>query len=450
MEWTKWLNVRSRRFSSAVAPQPRPFDSLSLRSHGAKLKEGFPRFSGTATDQPRAPSGSALEKARNALGVVFTPSQPVSDQDLFAGRNELLATIIRSVEHQKMHAILYGERGIGKTSLLHILALLARDARYVVRYATCGEDAEFSEIFLPILRDIPLLYHADTDPTSAETEEGRTFADLVPAGGLSVPQLSDLLAKVSHTRVLIILDEFDRARSATFRRAIAELIKNLSDRSARVQLVVAGVAANLSELIEHIPSIRRNIAGIQVPVMSAAEIDELISIAEGHCGVIFDADARTYITVIASGSPYLASLLGQHAGLAAVDRGALSVGRDDVATAVDQVAREFRYRVSSSSRHQAEKAKADGEGLEIGRLAWLTLTAGGRLEPDSVASLAGSTTDEAVVRLRSLAARHALVEQIPDDPAGAFRFREEAVPVLLWMEQVRLRFSEWSLKEQPV
>src|SRR3546814_7062950 len=47
--------------------------------------------------------------------------------------------------------------------------------------------------------------------------------------------VTDLLAPVAGTRIIIMLDEFDRATSRSFRRSIAELIKNLSDRSARVR-----------------------------------------------------------------------------------------------------------------------------------------------------------------------------------------------------------------------
>src|SRR3546814_8733355 len=77
-------------------------------------------------------------------------------------------------------------------------------------------------------------------------------------------------------------DEFDRATSRSFRRSIAELIKNLSDRSARVQLVVAGVAANFMELIEHIPSIRSNVLNLELPRMDDSEVDEMLQRSEEH------------------------------------------------------------------------------------------------------------------------------------------------------------------------
>ena len=152
-----------------------------------------------------------------------------------------------------------GERGIGKTSLLHMLTQAAQEARYIVVYSSCGANSTFDETFRAAAADIPLLFHSGFAPTTAEAETGSTLADLLPPGPLSPRKFGDLCAKLTGTRVLIILDEFDRCESGAFRRDVAELIKNLSDRLGRVQLVLAGVAADLTELVEHIPSIRRNI-----------------------------------------------------------------------------------------------------------------------------------------------------------------------------------------------
>ena len=52
--------------------------------------------------------------------------------------------------------------------------------------------------------------------------EGESLADLLPNEQLTPRKSGDLCARLTGTRVLIILDEFDRAESASFRRDIAE------------------------------------------------------------------------------------------------------------------------------------------------------------------------------------------------------------------------------------
>jgi transcriptional regulator with AAA-type ATPase domain len=54
-------------------------------------------------------------------GKIFTPSAPIDDQALFAGRVNQLNRIIGAISQRGQHAILFGERGAGKTSLANVL-----------------------------------------------------------------------------------------------------------------------------------------------------------------------------------------------------------------------------------------------------------------------------------------------------------------------------------------
>lgn len=442
MGWRNWFSSsRKKRYVALDQDQEGLVHRISSSRPRDRQDDRLPRFQGTAADQIRSGGRrSGLDRARFHLRNAFTPSQPVISHRMFAGRTDVLRTLIRSIEDQRLHVVLYGDRGIGKTSLLHILAQLARDARYIVRYASCGEETEFSEMLRSIARDIPLLYHTDFAPTSSEIESGRSLADLLPKGSLTVPQISDIFAKVSNTRVLIILDEFDRAQSHSFRRSMAELIKNLSDRSSRVQVVIAGVAANLTELIEHIPSIRRNILGLQVPNMNNTEIEELIHNGEKICGITFDKDAIAFISAVAYGSPYIASLLSQHAGLAAVDREAAIVQKVDVAEAINHSVDEIRHRVSSMSLFQAAKAKAEGHGTNLGLLARLALHYGGRILPEQADEIIRKP-GHGLAYMQRMEREFGLLEPLLNDPAGAYHFKEEGVPVFLWIELAQSHFA---------
>src|SRR5882724_316976 len=48
---------------------------------------------------------------------LFTPSVPIDENDLFAGRSAQISQLVEAVLQKGQHAILYGERGVGKTSL---------------------------------------------------------------------------------------------------------------------------------------------------------------------------------------------------------------------------------------------------------------------------------------------------------------------------------------------
>ncbi len=64
-----------------------------------------------------------IEKMRlNAeIAKVFTPSAPVDDAALFAGRTTQLLKVVNAISQRGQHVVIFGERGVGKTSLSNIL-----------------------------------------------------------------------------------------------------------------------------------------------------------------------------------------------------------------------------------------------------------------------------------------------------------------------------------------
>jgi Cdc6-like AAA superfamily ATPase len=418
-------------FQDNAAVQDDGFNRFN-RQAGAGPKHSLPTFQGTASDQLREGHRGPLDQVRFRLRDAFTPSRPITRPQMFAGRTHILRSLIRAIEEQHLHVVIYGERGIGKTSLLNILADLAQNAKYLVRYVSCSEGAQFENTFRAILRDIPLLYHRDYTPTSDEAEQGKTLEDLAGSETLTVARATDILARLSNTRVVIILDEFDRALNPAFRASIAELIKSLSDRSIRVQLVIGGVAASLTELIDRIPSIRRNIYGMQIPNMSNEEIANLIQNGQSVSGLEFGPDVVRFITSLSCGSPYLASLISQYAGIIAVDRESKLVTRADVVQAIRQSLDEIRSRLQPTLHYRIDQAYADGLGSMLGLLACTALNAGGTLQPSTVKELA-ATEGWQDGFLDNLDKKYNLVSKIPGDPTGSYQFSDEGSPTYLWL-----------------
>lgn len=389
------------------------------RAHIDDSEVNLPRFKNMVGGVDGGHHKTDAERVRAKLRDAFTPSHPVTDVRMFAGREDLLLTLIRAIEDQRLHAVIYGDRGIGKTSMLHVLTQLAKEAQYTVRYTSCGVGTEFSEIFRAVAADISLLYHEDYDPTDPAIEHGGTLADKLPEGRLSVAQMTDLLSKIHGTRILIILDEFDRADSAQFRQQVAELIKNLSDRSIAVQMVIAGVASNLTELIAHIPSIRRNIMGLPIDVMNPQEIEELVKNGEWASGLKFQPKAIENIIKLSNGSPYLASLLGQHAGLAATQRDAVRVTPEDIKAAVRQALEEVRLRISPRHIVLVDKAVANGNFETLRDMAASSMANAGQILESDFDVQFDNYSD--------------FIEPITDSTTGAYCFKEDGVVPFIWL-----------------
>jgi Cdc6-like AAA superfamily ATPase len=404
----------------------------------------FPRFRATANDQPSVQGEGVFSQIRMRLLHAFTPSQPVSDRKRFAGRIDLLTTLIRAIEEQRLHVVLYGERGVGKTSALHILTQTARDARYLVVYVSCGADSNFDEVFRTVAANIPMLFHSTVGPTSPEVEKGKLLSDTLPSSPISPRLASDLLSKIVGTRVVIVLDEFDRCESQEFRRCVAELIKNLSDRLVRVQVVIAGVAANLTELLEHIPSVQRNIHALQIPWMSDVEIKLLIQNGARYCGIRFSDKGMEAIVLAAHGSPYLASLICHHAGLRAVEMRKSDVDISEIMHAISVSMREFSNRMSADIRAKLSELPSDGQPAQaLGSLASTSLELGGILHLSENVPSQGT-----LVRIGQ---RRDLVEKLIQagvlmrlggDDSHTYRFAEDGIAPYLCLASARSKLQE--------
>ncbi|MGJ3628616.1 hypothetical protein AB5I41_19930 [Sphingomonas sp. MMS24-JH45] len=119
MVWTRFADfllgarpgLRPRRLPDArTADAPRPAGPRALTSQ-------LPRFKGEASDldRPARSSLAPVDQQRARLQRAFTPSQPVNDVRMFAGRRELLLSLIRAIEERPARSV-FGDRGIGKTS----------------------------------------------------------------------------------------------------------------------------------------------------------------------------------------------------------------------------------------------------------------------------------------------------------------------------------------------
>jgi Cdc6-like AAA superfamily ATPase len=56
----------------------------------------------------------------------FTPADEVREPERFAGRKEQLQTLSRALESDGVQIVIYGNRGVGKSSLAHQLSNLVK------------------------------------------------------------------------------------------------------------------------------------------------------------------------------------------------------------------------------------------------------------------------------------------------------------------------------------
>jgi hypothetical protein len=406
-------------------------------------QDRFPRFkSGAAGTRTGRHEDEEFARARAKLREAFTPSQPVTNKRLFAGRLQVLVQLIEAIEDRLAHVVVFGERGIGKTSLLHILADLARESDYLTLRATCGAGAKFDVMFRNLLQEVPLVYHRSVSPTDEGSEIGANIANLLPDYAFDARELSDLLQGVTSCRVLIILDEYDRIESEAFRVNMAELIKNLSDCAAPVQIVIAGVSSNLHELIGYIPSIRRNVVGLPLPKLSHEEVEEIINLGERASSLQFAPEVVPLIERIAEGSPYLVRLACYHSSLIALESGRMNVLPTDFRDGLNHMVRESAARLSHEALQRSQRLNWVRDEACLDAVAHLAAMPSGWFSILDISEQVGPAECdnlEAFIRKELIPAGLMLEEEGPR--GSRYRFVDEGLQSYLWISLARNRMA---------
>lgn len=429
---TALRNIFNRRGSQHQEPGEPLRLKLPARRSDRSGDEAAPRFRMLASDRAED------DKLRPQVREAFMPSQPVMSRNMLAGRVAPLRQLIQAVEDHRAHLVLYGERGIGKTSMLGVFAELARDADYLVVRENCGAETTFDELFRSVSAQIPLIYYGALATSEAQSRASGTIADLLPSSSLGPNQLSRVWSGIVGTRVLVILDEFDRADDLTFHRDIVELIKNLSDSAARIQIVVAGVAQTLRSLLGQSPSIRRNIIGMPLPPMGDAEVSQLVEIGEKHAGIIFEPKAKARIIALVQGRPYLARLIAHHASLQAVSSARQSVGLDDVDYALGVALMDMETRFSESTIDAARSWLKSKPELVVA-LAHASLNHGGTFELSDL--LAEGAPRDILDSFIADATRSMNLVTPLEDGEGRYSFVEDGLPAYLMLAANQMKFA---------
>jgi Cdc6-like AAA superfamily ATPase len=273
--------------------------------------------------------------------------------------------------------VVYGQRGVGKSSLARQLVKLATNDKSIVTRlkAPPHEELDFLPVYLACDDSIKnvdgLLLRLLSDPEGLapwipfkvmqKQATGDISAQLsvkvITLGGKKSESISERAVEVEEDvtttfvnacrallkagpakhGLLLVIDEFDRVKD---KRGMASLMKTLGPEGVRFALV--GVATTVQDLVMDHESVARQLSDgtVPVPPMSVAEMNEIIDRAEKLLGggIQFRDDARKWMINISRGHPYYIHLVGKHALLRALQAKETVVTETTVKDALTDIA----------------------------------------------------------------------------------------------------------------
>lgn len=318
----------------------------------------------TLPQEAEAPKPILEENPQRDLRILvseaFSPSAPVSRRDLFAGRTQQMEDLVDTVYERGQHAVIYGERGVGKTSIATVMTRVfdGHETQLGIR-VNCDSSDTFGKLWRKVFEHVESLTGTFFDPVDGGAAR-RVLEDVKVREDILPNDVRRVLSELARTKECVVfIDEFDTLRDPMASRLFADTVKMLSDQLVPATLVLIGVADDLDDLIEEHGSVRRALVQIHMPRMSNDELAEVVNQGLELLNMKIEGDALDRITHLSQGFPHYTHLLAQAAARSAIDADRTSVESDDVDKAIsrilDRVHQSIReaYELAIASSHPA-------------------------------------------------------------------------------------------------
>lgn len=263
--------------------------------------------------------GYNLDCFRDKLKTVFTPAQPIARQEHLRGREAKLRIIDRALHSPGKHIFVFGDRGVGKTSLGRTAAAIHAKDEHGFAFVACDQKTTFFDIVETAYRKLHALYAAGKwKLTGVDLNFG--IAKFKAGEALGLPALKTIndaveilqsIAPKEGPPALLIIDEFDQLASDAERKYVADLIKQLSDQAINIRLIICGIGSSLDELIGVHLSTDRYLATVELPPLSHDARWEILSAGAAAFGVAFERNNLIRIGQLSDGYPYYVHLMGE-------------------------------------------------------------------------------------------------------------------------------------------
>ena len=293
------------------------------------------------------------DSLRSEVFEVFTPGQQINELSMFTGRQDVIRRL-QDISHERgRHAIIFGERGVGKTSLA---AVFHKDLNVVnpqsgiqtkqvvdihINADTKDSfDSLWRKVFRRIKRENSLLtadldYTGPIEPDHVLLEMDRFYANQMP---------------------IIIIDEYDRIEDDECRVLITDVIKGLTLCKRNPTVVLVGVAENIIQLVyDHQSIAGRNLVQIHMKRMDSDEVKQVITSRLKTLGMTVTDDALWRIAYFSAGLPAYAHSLGKFSALAAIASHKRTINEGIVIGAIDACMADVDYTIIEAYTRATER-----------------------------------------------------------------------------------------------
>lgn len=264
------------------------------------------------------------EEFGQRIHAVLFPSSPIQSHEFLFGRDAQLERIRRALMAPGRQIFIYGERGVGKSSLANAAAAECQSSDALPLHASGGTGSTFTNVIWNLIKatgaeekgTVTVRKEASFGQSGVASVGGSSEIETSPAGmpldiGEAAARLDEAFTRYSK-RTVAVIDEFDRIPDAGERNKFAELLKVLGDRKSEAKLIFTGVASALDELLESHGSAHRQLDTIELERLPYQPRVDIVQKAFDTFGIGADLSAVYRVASVSNGFPYYVHLLAEH------------------------------------------------------------------------------------------------------------------------------------------
>jgi hypothetical protein len=277
---------------------------------------------------------------------VFTPSEPpLGPHNVYVKRKSVETQLDRFVQRKQI-PVVWGEYGVGKTSLVRRFFLKKTDEARLV-YVASVAGLSLPDIFKVILEHLNYAVELTTTSTTESQRSGgfdaRVLTATLSRGAASAKTSQIVVSSPTDTkinqlirdaRLTVVLDEMHKA-SSEFRASLVDWIKSTRADPGDFTLVLVGTSTDSGRLVTLDRGIDRYIKEMSVDVLTDEEAVALAEEGFDKLGLHIGDELKERLVRSAAGVPMIIQSLCLDSAEEAVEFERSEIIEDDVRHAVE-------------------------------------------------------------------------------------------------------------------
>jgi len=255
------------------------------------------------------------------LNRYVSPAKPINTIEFLHGRAAPLREIEKALYAGGRNIFIYGERGVGKSSLAQTAAVQYQSSDNDYILIECGRSTTFLGTIASIT-DKAMEHPSRTIEKSHKTTlsakiVSHEFMHKTTTHGErksidSMDKASDLMrdvAKLHSEKPIVVIDEFDVIEDCQEQALFSDFLKHLGDKNIKLKFIFSGVGSSLDDLLEaHLSSIRQ-LETINLERLSWDARWEITREAANAFGTKISEELLIRVAGISDGFPYYVHLI---------------------------------------------------------------------------------------------------------------------------------------------